>query len=402
MMNFAGVLGGEKTVLDKIKLITMKTIDGHAPGLSGKELSAYIAAGIRSDHESTSLEEAREKLRKGMHIMVREGTATKNLAAIIPLVNANNANNFSFVSDDRSPKDLLNEGHMNFIVKKACDLGMDPLIAVKMATINTARYFNLQNRGAIAPGYEADMQVLSSFKSKKPLMVFKRGELVAENGKLKELEHKPRDIHIRGSMNVKLLNIKDFKLKAESDKIKVIKLVPSQIVTELIKCKTPSKKGYLVSDTERDLLKICVVDRHRASGNIGIGIINGMGLKEGAIATSVAHDSHNIVATGVGDDDIMAACVEVVKLGGGIAVVKDGKLLSGLELPIAGLMSGQPVEEVDKKLRKLIKIAHSMGAKPENPFFILSFLCLPVIPELKITDKGLVDVNKFKLVNIFE
>ncbi|MBN2407513.1 MAG: adenine deaminase [Elusimicrobia bacterium] len=402
MMDFPGVVSGDKSVLDKIKLVSDKKIDGHAPGLKGKELSAYIAAGIRSDHECTEFDEAREKLRKGMHIMIREGTATKNLQALVPLVNAYNSSSFSFVSDDRSPEDLINEGHMNFIVNKAIRSGLDPVTAVRLATINTARYFNLVRRGAIAPGYEADMQVLKSFDSKKPRLVFKSGKIVAKNGVLVENgDQKPKDIHIRSSVNVKWLEQKNFRIKAKGRTVKVIELVPSQIVTKYIKCGTPSKNGYLVSDPSRDLLKICVVERHRASGNVGIGMIKGMGLTEGAIATSIAHDSHNIVATGVKDSDIMKACVEVVKMGGGIAVVRNGRLLSKLDLPIAGLMSEEPVDKVNSKLKKLIKIARSMGARPENPFFILSFLCLPVIPELKITDKGLVDVGRFEIVDLF-
>ncbi|MFH1416534.1 MAG: adenine deaminase [Elusimicrobiota bacterium] len=402
MMNYPGVLSCEKGVLDKIKLVTHKKIDGHAPGLTGKELSTYIAAGIMSDHESTTLKEAREKLRKGMHIMIREGTATKNLEALLPLVNAGNSSNFSFVSDDRSPADLINEGHMNYIVWKAIDRGLDPVLAVKLATINTARYFRIHGRGAIAPGFEADMQVLTSFKKKTPVMVFKSGNIVAEEGRLKELSTKPRDIVIRGSMNSKQLNITDFMIRAKKKNIKTIKIVPSQITTKYAKFATPSKDGYLISDIKRDLLKIYVIDRHRASGNIGIGMLNGMGLREGAIASSIAHDSHNIVVTGVSDEAILAACNEIVRMGGGICVVKKDKMVDGLELPIAGLMSERPVEEVNRKLSRLIDIARSMGAKPKNPFFILSFLCLPVIPELKITDKGLVDVKKNRIVDLFD
>jgi len=401
MMNFEGVINAEKSVLDKIKLVTDKRIDGHAPGLTGKELSAYIACGIKSDHESTNIKEAAEKVRKGMHIMIREGTATKNLRELLPLVNETNSSEFSFVSDDRSPEDLINEGHMNYIVRTACEEGLSPVLAVKLATINTARYFNLKEHGAIAPGYFADMQVLNSFTSKKPLMVFKNGELVAEKGKLKELQAKPKDIPIRGSVNVKWLEPRDFKVKAAGKKVKAIVIVPDQIITKSEICATPEKRGYLVSDPEKDLLKVCVVERHRASGNIGTGILKGMGLKSGAIATSVAHDSHNIVAAGVKDSDIMEACVEVIKMGGGLAVVDKGKLLAGLKLPVAGLMSELPVEKVNRRLAKLIEIAHSLGAKPSNPFFTLSFLCLPVIPELKITDKGLIDVNKFKIVSLF-
>ncbi|MFC2091284.1 adenine deaminase [Elusimicrobiota bacterium] len=402
MMNFAGVLSCKKDVLDKIKLMTYKKIDGHAPGLKGKELSAYIATGITSDHESTSMEEAKEKLRKGMHIMVREGTATKNMEAILPLINERNSNNFSFVSDDRSPEDLINEGHMNYIVNRSIRLGLDKITAIKMATINTARYFNLPNRGAIAPGYEADMQVLASMDDSVPSLVLKSGKIVAENGRLKKLSKNPKKVFIRSSVNVKWLEIDDIKLKVRGPRIKTIGIIPSQIVTRFKTCKTPSENGYLVSDPSRDILKICVVDRHLSSGNIGIGMIHGMGLKEGAIASSVAHDSHNIVATGVSDEDIMAACIQIVKMNGGLCVVKNCKPIEHLPLPIAGLMSDLSLEKVNNRLRKLIAASRFMGAIPENPFFIMSFLCLPVIPELKITDKGLVDVSKMEIVDLFE
>ncbi len=401
VMDFAGVVNCEKKVLDKLKLISGKRIEGHAPGLQGKKLSAYISAGITSDHESTLLSEAREKLSKGMHIMIREGTATQNLSELLPLVSRVNAQNFSFVSDDRSPGDLINKGHMNHIVRKACSEGMEPVVAVMLASINTARYFNLAGRGAIAPGYAADMQVVESFSSLKPLMVFKNGKLVAEKGELKKLSTKPRDIHIRGSVNVKWLQKKDFKLKAAGSRIRAIKLVPGQIITREVKYKAPCRDGYLVSDPDRDLLKICVVERHRASGNVGVGMIKGMGLKEGAIATSVSHDSHNIVSTGVKDSDIMSATVEVVKMGGGIVAVKAGRVLARLELPIAGLMSQEELHKVSGKLEKLIKVSRKLGALPKDPFFALSFITLPVIPELKITDRGLIDVEKQKKVSLF-
>ncbi len=401
MMDFPGVIKGEKNVLDKLKLISDKRIEGHAPGLGGRDLSAYISAGITSDHESTEIEEAREKLQKGMHIMIREGTVTKNLSDLLPLVSDLNASNFSFVSDDRSPGDLVDKGHMNHIVRKACREGLNPIAAVMLASVNTARYFGLKNHGAVAPGYKADMQVLKSFKSRFPLMVFKNGVLVAENGKMKKLPRKPKDVHIRGSINVKWLELSDFAVKASSSSVRAIKLVPNQIITEQKKYKTPEKGGFLVSDPSRDLLKICVVERHRASGNVATGILKGMGIKEGAIATSVSHDSHNIVATGVEDSDIMSACVEVIKMGGGLAAVKKGKVIETLALPIAGLMSEEPVEKVNSRLKKVISAARKLGAAPQDPFFTLSFLCLPVIPALKITDKGLVDVNKMKHTKLF-
>ncbi len=401
VMNFTGVLATDKKLLDKIKLITKKRIDGHAPGLSGKKLSAYILAGIKSDHESTTLKEGAEKIKRGMHLMIREGTATKNLKDLLPLVKDINSENFSFVSDDRSPEDLLKYGHINHIVKKACQLGMDPLTAVKLATINTARYFKLSDHGAVAPGFVADLQVLESFEDTVPLMVFKRGKRVAEKGRLKTKMAKRRDIPIRGSMNVKWLTAEDFKIKAKTEKVQAIKIVPSQIVTDSEVFSAPVKDGFLKSDPRLDLLKICVVERHRASGNVGIGMLKGMGLNKGAIATSVAHDSHNIVATGVTDSDIMAACVEVVKIGGGIVAVESGRTIKKLALPIGGLMSEKPVKEVARKLKALKKAAKELGAKPEDPFFTLSFLALPVIPKLKITDKGLVDVDKFEKVDLF-
>jgi adenine deaminase len=403
MMDFPGVIECRKDVLDKIKLIRFKKIDGHAPGLTGKDLAAYIAAGVRSDHESTTLEEAQEKLRNGMHIMIRQGTVTKNLRELLPAVNSMNSDNFSFVTDDRSPSELLSSGHINNIVAESVRSGLDPVIAVKLATINTARYFKLANHGAIAPGYYADMQVLRDLTEPVPDMVFKNGKLVASAGKLHELEKVPKDIRIRGSVNVKWLTPKDFRIKASGKKVNVIDIIPSQIITKRIQAETPAdEKGNLVSDPSRDLLKICVVERHMASGNIGIGLIRGMGLKEGAIATSVAHDSHNIVATGVTDRDISAACVEIVKMGGGIVAVKDAKVIERLPLPIAGLMSEESIQEVDRKLNKLSKAAKDLGSGLEDPYFALSFLCLPVIPELKITDKGLVDVSSFRIIDLFE
>ena len=401
VMNFPGVIDCRGGVLDKLKLIRGKKIDGHAPGVSGKKLNAYVSAGIRSDHESTTLEEAREKLRAGMHVMIREGTATRNLLDLIPLVDEKNWVNFSFVSDDTSPEELLKNGHMNHIVGKALNAGLDPVTAVRLGSINTARYFGLDGYGAVAPGFNASFQVLESFESRVPDMVFKNGRLIAEKGKLLRKKKRKKDTHIRGSVNVRWLTPDDFKVKVKGEKVRVIKLIPGQIITGSAYYKTPSLNGYLVSDTSRDLLKTCVVERHRASGRIGTAMVKGLGLREGAIATSVAHDSHNIVSAGVSDEDIMCACVEVVKMGGGLAAVRNGKVLEKLPLPVAGLMSPMPVKKVNARLKRVVEAAHQLGAVPEHPFFTLSFISLPVIPELKVTDRGLVEASNMKITELF-
>lgn len=401
VMNFPGVLMEDEGLLDKITMTHDKRIDGHAPGLTGKDLNAYVATGVSSDHECTSVREVKEKLRLGMHIMIREGSVTKNLRDLLPAVTCENISRCFFATDDRHPKDLLEHGHIDHMIRIAIKDGIDPISAIRMATINTAQYFGLRDLGAIAPGYTADLVVVDSLRRFKIKMVFKNGRLVAKDGKMVAPRPKVPEITLRSSINIKWLTPEDFDIPAEGDRIRVMNLVPDQIITKETRARAKVEDGLLVADTERDLLKIAVVERHQASDNIGHGIVKGFGLKKGAIASSVAHDSHNIVVVGTSSLDMMAAVVEISKMRGGLAVVKNGQLVAGLPLPIAGLMSDKTLPQVVKGLNGVMRAARKLGSNLEDPFMAMSFLALPVIPELKVTDKGLFDVNAFGFVDLF-
>ncbi|MGD9581091.1 MAG: adenine deaminase [Vampirovibrionia bacterium] len=401
MMNFPGVLNQEESVMLKIALARNagKRIDGHAPGLSGKDLCAYIGSGVASDHECTDPQEAMEKLRLGMHIMIREGTVAKDLEALLPVITPENSRRIIFCTDDRYPHDLAH--HISGMVERAVEYGINPITAIQMATINTANYFRINDVGAISPRHKADLIVLDDLKSFKPKMVFKNGKQVAQNGIYMGSTEYQELPPIRGSINVKWLEEEHFKIKAESDKIRVINVIPGQLLTKESIEDAKIVDGYAVSDTDRDILKMVVIERHRASGNIGIGFVKGFGLKEGAIASSVAHDSHNIVVVGTSDADILHAAVDLVKSQGGKVVVKNQKKMEILPLPIAGLISNKSAEEVMLKMNSLKKAAKSIGSTIDDPFMLLAFMCLPVIPELKLTDKGLVDVREFKFTSVF-
>jgi adenine deaminase len=402
VMDYPGLIRGEENLIDKIKITTNKRVDGHAPGLTGRALSAYIACGVASDHESTTLEEAREKLRKGMYVMIREGTSARNLSALVPLVNRNNYRNFMFVTDDRHPHDLLYEGSINFLIKKAVSEGLDPITAVRIGTINTAAYFNLDRIGAVAPGYQADIAVIDNLRDFNVKMVFRKGEMVAKNGRfIGKKNQKPAQL--RGSINVRWLEEKDFAIpvKAKKKKARLMEIIPNQLITKHRFTAIKSENGLLAADPKNDVLKLVVVERHKAAGDIGKGLVRGFGLKAGAIASSVAHDSHNIICVGTDDKSIFTACVGIVKSGGGLCVTRGGKVLGKLSLPIGGLMSEKPLLTVNNDLENLINITRKLGCKLPDPFMQLSFLALPVIPELKLTDKGLVDVVKFKKVELF-
>ncbi len=401
MMNYPGVIFGESEVLAKIASARGHPIDGHAPGLTGKDLAAYIAAGIGSDHECTTIEEAREKLRLGMYIMIREGSTAKNLRDLLPLVTPTNARRMMFVTDDRHPGDLIKEGHIDHIIRLAIDQGIDPVLAIQMATLNPAEYFGLKDLGAIAIGRQADMVLFDNFKDFNILKVWRAGTLVAENGKIIPWERPQRSIPLRSSMNIKWDGV-DFRIPAQSSKVKVIEIIPGQIVTRKLVTEAKIVDGYAVSDVERDILKIAVIERHTASGNMGKGFVKGFGLKRGALASSVAHDSHNIVVVGVSDDDMMKAVKEIEAMKGGLVAVADGQVLARLPLPVAGLMSEKSAYEVQAELEELLKASKALGCTLEEPFMALSFLALPVIPELKLTDKGLVDVTEFRFVDLFE
>ncbi|MDZ7264040.1 MAG: adenine deaminase [candidate division KSB1 bacterium] len=401
MMNFPGVINGDEEVLDKIKVASEKRVDGHAPGVSGKQLNAYIAAGIASDHESTTPEEALEKLRRGMYIMIREGTGTKNLRDLLKMVTPENSRRCVFCTDDRHPHDILEEGHINFMIKTAIAHGIDPLSAIRMATLNPAEYFNLRKLGFLAPGNYADLVILDNLSECRIRMVFKNGQLVAEDGQMKyETSFKP-DVKIRGSVNIKWLEGDEFTIPATGKRCRVIGLIKDQIVTEELIAEPKIEDGRVISDPDQDVLRCYVVERHHGSGNIGKGLVKGFGLKKGAIASSISHDSHNIVAVGVNDEDIFRAVIQINKMGGGLAVTCDGKVQAALELPIAGLMSSEPLEDVNRKLQQLNRQTKALGCKLADPFMAISFLALPVIPKLKITDLGLVDVDQFDFVNLF-
>ncbi|MBM3118719.1 MAG: adenine deaminase [Chloroflexi bacterium] len=398
MMNFPGVIYSDKQVLGKITAAKGRVVDGHAPGVTNKRLNAYLAAGIHSDHETTTTEEGREKLRRGMHLMIREGSSAKNLDALLPLVNDKTYKRCFFVVDDSSCSDLLREGDIDAVVRKAIQSGLEPVRAIQLATINTAEYFRLYDRGGIAPGYIANLITITDLPKLEIDMAFYKGSLVAKGGKYLEPPPKPSTKELTDTVRIKPFSIEALKLTARGESFPVIEIIPGQIITKKRIERVKTKDGVVVPDLEEDILKLVVVERHKASGNIGLGLVKGFGLKRGALASSIAHDSHNIVVVGTNDQDILTAVKEIERLQGGLVVCSDGKILASLPLPIAGLLSPEPLEAVVNKFEKVEKLADGLGNVPPVPFAILSFLALPVIPELKLTDMGLVDVIEFKLI----
>ncbi len=398
MMNYPGVLNKDDNVLKKLEMFQGHIIDGHAPGLGGKDLSAYISAGIYSDHECVTLEEAREKLAKGMYIMMREGSSEKNLESLVPLVNDKNYHRCMLVTDDRNVFSLKQEGDMDWAVHRAVSLGLDPVRAVQLATINPAQYLGLKNVGAISPGYFANMIILSDLENMQTEEVFYRGLLV---GVGKEPNFTPRVGRASQPINtigVKEFDISELALKPAGAEMPVINIIPDQIVTKKTMEKPKLENGFVVADIERDILKIVVVERHKKTGNIGVGLIKGYGLKKGAIASSVAHDSHNIIVVGANDEDMAKAIKEIEAMQGGLVMVLDGQVIGAMELPLAGIMSLQSSDVVANQLDDMETLVKVMGVRVESPFTLLSFMALPVIPEIRITDKGIVDVNKFEII----
>nr|MDA3896417.1 adenine deaminase [Desulfobacteraceae bacterium] len=402
MMNFPGVLFRDDAVIEKIKdtRSSRKPVDGHAPGLTGKDLNAYIAAGISSDHECTTADEAMEKLRLGMHIMIREGTGAKNLKALLPVINKKTADRIMWCTDDRHPHDICEQGHIDYMIRTAVQNGIDPVSAIRIATINPAQYFGLNQLGAIAPGKKADMIVFSDLYNISAQEVYSSGRLIVSDGKLMHEDFLTACVSCPSTMNVKAGSIQ-FAIPAQTEKIRVIELVEKQIITRQAIHDAKIENDFAVADISADILKIAVVERHKGTGNIGKAFVSGFGLKKGAIASSVAHDSHNIIVIGTNDDDMKVAVECIIEMNGGLTAVCDRQISAELPLPIAGLMSDKSLETVRSQMDAMINAARGMGATVADPFMILSFLALPVIPELKLTDQGLFDVNQFRHVSLF-
>ncbi len=405
VMNYQAVATNETSIIDKLQLMRnkKKKIDGHAAGIHGDDLNVYLAAGIHTDHEATTVEEARERLALGMYLMVREGTVAKDLQALYPAITPENSRRCLFVTDDKLIDDLVSEGSIDHIIRQAIQLGMAPLQAIQMATLNAAECFDLDHLGAIAPGYQADFFLTDDLTTLPIIDVFTQGELVVKQG---EIVQERFPIHSNPSaenlpaMNVKPLSISSLALPIHSEKAHVIEIIPNSLLTNDLVESVTLKDGLFIPSTENDWLKIAVIERHYQTGNIGLGIVKGFQLKEGALATTVAHDSHNIVVVGTNDEDMLYAAKQLIQKGGGMIAVKDEKECACLPLPIGGLMSQKPFLEVNEQLVALTKEAHHLGASQTfDPFLTLSFLTLSVIPELKMTDKGLFSFSKFDLIN---
>ena len=391
MMNFPGVIAGSESEVAKLQTGLTDHVDGHAPGVRGPALNAYIAAGIRSDHEATTFEEALEKRRLGMWVMLREASIARNLRDLLPLVKRYGTERCMFCTDDREPGFIVEEGHIDQMVRVAVQEGISPEDAVVMATLNPATYHRLRHLGAIAPGYQADILVLDDLRSFTPRQVLKRGA-APRFVKLEVPEWVRQTVHLAD------VRASSFNVAAGPKRIRVIKLIPSQLLTGTVLVEPTTRDGCVVADPQRDLVKIAVLERHHASGRVGLGFATNVGLKRGAFASTVAHDAHNVVVMGVNDDDMAACVLRMPEIGGGIVIAEGGRVVEELPLPVAGLMSDQPLAAVHARIQSMERRLAGMGVTMNAPFMTLSFLALSVIPELKITDRGLVDVARFELV----
>ena len=392
MMNFPGVIAGDESELAKLELAGKKHVDGHAPGVVGKELNAYAAAGIRSDHEALTVEEGRERLRAGMWLLVREASMARNLQALLPLVRELGTNGIAFCTDDRDPEDIAENGHINGMVRVAVAAGIGPEDAVVLASHNTATWHRLWHLGAVAPGYQADLLILPDLVSFEPDVVLKAGRTVAEIPRPEVPEW------VKHSVRIRPVSGPDFRIPWKGGDARVIGLVSDQVVTESLVEEPTTMNGDAIADPARDLVKIAVVERHLGTGRIGLGFVRGSGLERGALASSVAHDAHNIVVIGVSDADMAVAVTRLAELGGGIVAIEDGAIRAELPLPVAGLLADAPLSKVIERSLGCNDAARKLGWSGATPFLTLSFLALSVIPSLKITDRGLVDVDRFELV----
>ncbi len=392
MMNFPGVVEGLPSELEKLALDGAEHVDGHAPGLQGKGLQAYAAAGIRSDHECLTAEEGRERLRAGMWLLIREASMARNLEALLPLALEYGPERIAFCTDDRDPDDIFENGHLNGMVREAVRLGATPEAAIVMASLNPALWHGLRHLGAIAPGYQADLLLLPDLVGFIPETILKRGRSI------EDLPPVPVPEWVRQTVRIAPIAAPDFEIPSDGSSIRAIGLIEDQVVTESLRREPVVRQGLAVADAAADLAKIAVVERHLATGRIGRGFVSGSGLRRGALVSSVAHDAHNLVVVGMSDEEMAFAVQHLAANGGGIAVVEQGRVLAECPLPVAGLLSDAPLAEVIAQSAATNAAAHELGWTGATPFLTLAFLALSVIPSLKLTDRGLVDVDRFELV----
>jgi adenine deaminase len=394
MMNFPGVIAGDESELVKLELAGKTHVDGHAPGVTGNWLNAYAAAGIRSDHEALTAEEGRARLRAGMWLLIREASMARNLRALLPLVAELGTNSIAFCTDDRDPEDIAENGHINGMVREAVAAGIKPEDALVLASHNAAVWHRLWHLGAIAPGFRADLLVLPDLESFEPDVVLKKGHTIDEIVRPEVPEW------VKHSVRIKPVSGSDFRISWSGGRARVIGLVPDQVVTQSLEEEPATVDGAAVADPARDLVKIAVVERHLGTGRIGLGFVRGSGLERGALASTVAHDAHNIVVVGMSDEDMAFAVTRLAELAGGIVAVDDGAVQAELPLPVAGLLADAPLEKVIERSLACNDAARALGWSGATPFLTLSFLGLSVIPSLKITDRGLVDVDRFEVVSL--
>ena len=405
MMNYPGVINKDEKVLKKLDLFSDMIIDGHGPLISGKELNAYVASGVKTEHECSTKEEMLDRLRLGMYIHIREGSAARNLKELIQVVDKDNLRRCIFCTDDKNPSDLLKDGSIDHNIRLAIKEGIDPIDCVKMASLNAAEAYGLKGKGAIAPGYVADMVVIDNLEDFNVVKVFKEGRLVAEDNKPLFSVPTKDNASMKNTVNIKKVELEDLKIPIKGDRVNVIKLLPHSIITEKAVRDAENvtvEDGYFVK--AENLLKVAVIERHNRTGNIGLGLVEDFGLENGAIASTVAHDSHNLIVIGDNDEDMLLAIEELERVGGGLTMVSEGRVLDTLPLTIAGLMSEETLEVVDEKLHAMIELAYNKLKvnRDLDPFMTLSFIALPVIPEIKLTDLGLFDVEEFKFIQLTE